>query len=60
METEKLDLKSPNLVNENFEKLVALSPNCVTEAAEGKAKGFDLLKQERSRAVVEGNKEHYA
>lgn len=59
MDIEKLDLKSPDLVNENFEKLAALFPNCVTESAEGKAIDFDLLKQELSYAVVEGNKERY-
>jgi adenine-specific DNA-methyltransferase len=59
MNTEKLDLKSPDLVNENFEKLAELFPNCVTEGAEGKAIDFDLLKQELSHAVVEGNKERY-
>lgn len=55
----KSDLKSPDLVNENFEKLAALFPNCVTEGAEGKAIDFDLLRQELSHAVVEGNKERY-
>ncbi|WP_019038505.1 site-specific DNA-methyltransferase [Psychroflexus tropicus] len=59
MDIEKLDLKSPDLVNENFEKLAALFPNCVTEGTEGKAIDFDLLKQELSHAVVEGNKERY-
>ena len=59
MNKEKLDLKSPDLVNENFEKLAVLFPNCVTEGAEGKAIDFDLLKQELSHAVVEGNKERY-
>jgi adenine-specific DNA-methyltransferase len=59
MVSEKLDLKSPDLVNDNFEKLAALFPNCVTESAEGKAIDFDLLKQELSHAVVEGNKERY-
>src|SRR5690606_37921903 len=59
MDIEKLDLKSPDLVNENFEKLAALFPNCVTESAEVKAIDFDLLKQELSYAVVEGNKERY-
>ncbi len=59
MDIEKLDLKSPDLVNENFEKLAALFPNCLTESAEGKAIDFDLLKQELSHAVVEGNKERY-
>ena len=59
MNNDKLDLKSPDLVNENVEKLAALFPNCVTEGAEGKAIDFDLLKQELSHAVVEGNKERY-
>ena len=59
MTNEKLDLASPDLVNKNFEKLATLFPNCVTESADGKAIDFDLLKQELSHAVVEGNKERY-
>lgn len=59
MSIEKLDMQSPDLVNENFEKLAALFPNCVSETAEGKAIDFDLLKQELSHAVVEGTKERY-
>ncbi len=59
MESDKLDLQSPDLVNENFNKLAALFPNCVTEGPDGKAIDFDLLKQELSHAVVEGNKERY-
>ncbi len=59
MEIEKLDMASPDLVNENFEKLAALFPNCVTESANGKAIDFDLLKQELGHAVVEGTKERY-
>ena len=57
--SDRLDLQSPDLVNENLEKLAELFPNCVTEGAEGKAIDFDLLKQELSHAVVEGNKERY-
>lgn len=57
--TEKLDMQSPDLVNQNFEKLAQLFPNCVTESASGKAIDFDRLKQELSHAVVEGNKERY-
>jgi adenine-specific DNA-methyltransferase len=57
--SDKLDMKSPDLVNANFEKLAALFPNCVTEGPDGKAIDFDLLKQELSHAVVEGNKERY-
>ncbi len=59
MSTDKLDMQSPDLVNENLEKLAALFPNCVTETAEGKAIDFDLLKQELSHKVVEGTKERY-
>ena len=59
MTADKLDLASPDFVNENFEKLSQLFPNCVTEGPDGKAIDFDLLKQELSHAVVEGNKERY-
>lgn len=57
--TDKLDMQSPDLVQQNFEKLAELFPNCVTESATGKAIDFDLLKQELNHAVVEGNKERY-
>jgi adenine-specific DNA-methyltransferase len=56
---DKLDMQSPDLVNENFEKLAALFPNCVTEAENGKVIDFDLLRQELSDQVVEGPKERY-
>lgn len=59
MSNDKLDMQSPDLVNENFERLVSLFPNCVTETAEGKAIDFDLLKQELNHAIVEGSKERY-
>ncbi|WP_142534601.1 site-specific DNA-methyltransferase [Saccharicrinis carchari] len=67
MSIDKLNLKSPDLVSENIEKLAALFPNCVTESKIETATGtelsrsidFDLLKQELSHAVVEGNKERY-
>lgn len=59
MSTDKLDLQTPDLVNQNFEKLAALFPNCVTESAQGKAIDFDMLKQELNHAVVEGTKERY-
>lgn len=59
MSTDKLDLRSPDEVNANFEKLAELFPNCVTETASGKAIDFDLLKQELNHAVVEGTKERY-
>ena len=56
---DRLDLKTPDLVNENIEKLAILFPNCVTEGTYGKSIDFDLLKQELSHAVVEGQKERY-
>lgn len=57
--SDKLDLTTPDLVNQNIEKIAALFPNCVTETAEGKAIDFDLLKQELNHEVVEGAKERY-
>lgn len=57
--TDKLDLTSLDIVSENIEKIAALFPNCVTETANGKGIDFDLLKQELSRDIVEGNKERY-
>ncbi len=59
MDNQKLDLKSLDLVNDNFNKLAELFPNCVTEGPDGKAIDFDLLKQELSHQVIEGNKERY-
>lgn len=59
MSVDKLDMQSPDLVSQNIEKLAELFPNCVTESDAGKAIDFDLLRQELSHAVVEGNKERY-
>lgn len=59
MNKDRLDLQSPDIVSDNFEKLATLFPNCVTEGADGKAIDFDLLRQELNHAVVEGNKERY-
>lgn len=61
---EKLKMHSPNLVEQNIEKLASLFPNCVTESksADGKLQqviDFDLLKQELSRHIVEGPQERY-
>lgn len=55
----KLDLQTPDFVNENVEKLAVLFPQCVTESAEGKKIDFDLLQQELSHDIVEGNRERY-
>ena len=56
---EKLDMMSPNLVSQNIEKIATLFPHCVTEGPDGKVIDFDLLKQELSGEIVEGNKERY-
>jgi adenine-specific DNA-methyltransferase len=56
---DKLDLQTPDLINENFEKLANLFPNCVPESTGGKAIDFDLLKQELNHAVIESNRERY-
>lgn len=61
---DKLKMHSPNLVDSNIEKIAALFPNCVTEAQgeNGKLKkaiDFDLLKQELSQVLVEGEQERY-
>lgn len=56
---DKLDLQSTDITSLNIEKIANLFPNCVTETAEGKKIDFDLLKQELSTEIVEGNKERY-
>jgi len=56
---DKLDLQSTDITSLNIEKIAALFPNCVTETAEGKKIDFDLLKQELSTEIVDGNKERY-
>jgi adenine-specific DNA-methyltransferase len=61
---DKLKMHSPNLVEQNIEKLAALFPNCVTEAKseDGSLKqaiDFDLLKQELSRHIIDGPQERY-
>lgn len=59
MNNDKLDLQSIDITSLNVEKIALLFPNCVTETAEGKKVDFDLLKQELSNEIVEGNKERY-
>ncbi|WP_347456099.1 site-specific DNA-methyltransferase [Acinetobacter thermotolerans] len=61
---DKLKMHSPNLVDANIEKIAVLFPNCVTEAQGEngelkKAIDFDLLKQELSQVLVEGEQERY-
>lgn len=56
---DKLKMQSKDNVIENIEKIATHFPNCVTEGANGKSIDFDLLKQELSYGIVEGNKERY-
>lgn len=61
---DKLKMHSLNKVDANVAKIAAIFPNCVTERIneEGvleKAIDFDVLKQELSSVVIEGNEERY-
>jgi len=61
----KLDMKTPDFTDENIEKLAQLFPNIVTESKDEKgntkkAIDFELLKQELSANIVDGNKERYS
>lgn len=60
----KLKMHSINKVDENIEKIGKLFPNCITERKNEKGEveyaiDFDMLKQELSAVVVEGNEERY-
>lgn len=61
---DKLDMHSPDKVDENITKIGILFPNCITETLDEngkpvKAIDFDMLKQELSKVVVDGPKERY-
>ena len=66
---ERLKMSTPDLADKNFQKLAALFPNAVTETITGydengkaiieRAIDADVLRQEISAAVVEGNQERY-
>ena len=61
---DKLKMHSVNKVDENIAKIGALFPNCLTERKNengevGYAIDFDMLKQELSSVIVEGNEERY-
>ncbi len=56
---DKLDMKSSDIVDENIEKIGNIFPNVIVESEKGKAIDFELLKQELSKEIVEGNKEKY-
>ena len=57
-------MQTPNLVDENIEKIGKLFPDCLTErmGADGKVEkaiDFDKLKQELSKGIVDGDEERY-
>lgn len=61
---DKLKMHTPNKVDENFKKLAELFPNAVTETIDEngevvRAIDKDVLMQEISCTVVEGNEERY-
>ena len=61
---DKLKMHSINKVDENIAKIGALFPNCITERKNENGEvecaiDFDMLKQELSAVVVEGNEERY-
>ena len=61
---DKLKMQSENLVDENVEKIGKLFPNCITEGRDENGQttkfvDFDMLKQELSKIVVDGNDERY-
>ena len=61
---DKLQMQSKNLVEENIEFIAKRFPNCVTEALDEEGKltklvDFDMLKQELSHVVIDGDKERY-
>jgi len=61
---DKLKMHSPDITQQNIDKLLEIFPNCKTEKQDdegGLSIGidFDLLKQELSKNIVEGPKERY-
>lgn len=61
---EKLKMHSLDKLNDNILKIGALFPNCLTERINNngeveRAIDFDVLRQELSKDIVEGNEERY-
>ena len=61
---DKLKMHSPDITQQNINKLLELFPNCKTEKQDDDGElrdgiDFDLLKQELSKNIVEGPKERY-
>jgi len=64
MESDKLKMHSSNLVDKNVEEIGKLFPNCLTERKNENGEvehaiDFDMLRQELSKDIVEGNEERY-
>ena len=60
---DKLRMESPDMTAQNIDRIAALFPNCVTEAADGhggikRAVNFELLKQMLSPDVVDGDERY--
>lgn len=60
---DKLRMESPDMTAQNIDRIAALFPNCVTEAADGhggikRAINFELLKQMLSPDVVDGDERY--
>lgn len=64
IDKDTLDMHSPDLVDQNINKLAEIFPNCITESRDSHGNlqsvvDFDLLRQELSRKLVEGGQERY-
>lgn len=61
---DKLKMHSINKVDDNIQRVGKLFPNCLTERINEKGEveyaiDFDILRQELSPVIVEGNEERY-
>ena len=61
---EKLELSTPDITQENIEKIASLFPDVVTESLDDdgnvvRAVDFDALRQDLSGAIVDGPRERY-
>ena len=52
---EKMKMETPNMVDENIEKIGALFPNCISENNGKKTVNFDLLRQLLADSAIEGD-----
>ena len=62
--TSKLKMHSPDLTEDNIAKIAVLFPNCISESRDERGRlkqvvDFDLLRQELSDVIVEGEQERY-